>query len=180
MNQDAKGDLGLIEQYPRAPVKRAAYSDRTAWLMAVLAELAYIRFDQDKETPILSLARELAELTDQDEIARGLKGLATLLGAVQGPEREGGNAALREALAVGGFELKGVLFDAHTDTQGYVAVKDPGRRSSGNGGAGVPRHAAGQGLDDEPRGSHDADFGYERRDTGQRAPWIQRGVSFSP
>ena len=45
MNQDATGDLGLIEQYPRAPVKRAAYSDRTAWLMAVLAELAYIRFD---------------------------------------------------------------------------------------------------------------------------------------
>ena len=73
----------------------------------------------------MSLARELAELTDQDEIARGLKGLATLLGAVQDSEREGGNAALREALAVGGFELKGVLFDAHTDTQGYVAVKNP-------------------------------------------------------
>ena len=40
MTQDAVDDLGRIAGYPPAPVKRAAYSDRTAWLMAVLSELA--------------------------------------------------------------------------------------------------------------------------------------------
>ena len=37
---DVKADLRNIENYPRAPVKRAAYSDRAARLMAILAELA--------------------------------------------------------------------------------------------------------------------------------------------
>ena len=31
----------------KVPVKRAAYSDRTAWTMAILAELAYTPFDED-------------------------------------------------------------------------------------------------------------------------------------
>ncbi len=126
MTQDAIDDLGRIEGYPRAPVKRAAYSDRTAWLMAVLSELAYTPFDQDDDSSILSLARELAELTDRDQIAERLKGLAALLGAARGaPTAAGDNAPLRQALAAGGFALKGVLFDAGTDTQGYVAVRRP-------------------------------------------------------
>ena len=75
MTQDAIADLGRIERYPRAPVKRAAYSDRTAWLMAVLSELAYMPFDQDDDSSILSLARELAELTNRDEIAERLVGV---------------------------------------------------------------------------------------------------------
>ncbi len=125
MTRDAIDDLGRIEGYPRAPVKRAAYSDRTAWLMAVLSELAYTPFDEDDDSAILALARELAELTDRDRIAERLQGLATLLGVGGGQPAAGGNARLRAALATGGFELKGVLFDAGTDTQGYVAVRRP-------------------------------------------------------
>ena len=30
------------------PIKRSAYSDRTAWIMATMAELAYIRFEAAK------------------------------------------------------------------------------------------------------------------------------------
>ena len=57
MTQDAIDDLERIERHPRVPVKRAAYSDRAAWLMAVLSELAYTPFDQDDDSSILSLAR---------------------------------------------------------------------------------------------------------------------------
>ena len=127
MTQDAIDDLRRIERYPRAPVKRAAYSDRAAWLMAVLSELAYTPFDQDDDSSILSLAGELAELTDRDRIAERLKELAALLGSARGGARTAeDNAPLRQALAAGGFALKGVLFDASTDTQGYVAVRRPG------------------------------------------------------
>lgn len=123
MPQRVEEDFRLIETYPPAPVKRAAYSDRTAWLMAVLSELAYTRFDQDDDTSILSLARELAELSDQERIVERLRDLAAILGTsgFASPARE--NALLRECLAAGGFDLKGVLFDARTDTQGYVAVR---------------------------------------------------------
>ena len=125
MTQDAINDLRSIQGYPRPPVKRAAYSDRAAWLMAIMAELAYTRFDQDDDSSILSLARELAELTDREQIVERLRGLAALLGST----REGGatedNALLRSALDAGEFRLKGVLFDATTDTQGYVAVRRP-------------------------------------------------------
>ena len=118
-------ELRLIETYPPAPVKRAAYSDRTAWLMAVLSELAYTRFDQDDDSSILSLARELAEITDLDRIVERLRELAKMLGTSGHASPGGKNELLRECLAVGGFDLKGVLFDARTDTQGYVAVKRP-------------------------------------------------------
>ena len=125
MTQDAIRDLRSIQDYPRPPVKRAAYSDRTAWLMAILAELAYTRLDQDDDSSILSLARELAELTDREQIVERLKGLAALLGyAREGGETED-NALLRTALAAGGFRLNGVLFDGATNTQGYVAVRRP-------------------------------------------------------
>ena len=106
MTQRAIEDLRLIETYPRAPVKRAAYSDRTAWLMAVLSELAYTRFDQDDDSSILALARELAELTDRERIAERLRDLAAMLGATGCGSRVGDNALLRECLAAGGFELK--------------------------------------------------------------------------
>ena len=54
------------------PVKRAAYSDRTAWTMAILAELAYTPFDEESNEQILVLAAELAKLTDQKKIAERL------------------------------------------------------------------------------------------------------------
>ncbi len=122
-------DLKHIQDYPQPPVKRAAYSDRVAWLMAILAELAYTPFDQEDNNLLLSLAQELAELTDQDKIAERLKNLAKLMNLTDRDPATEDNATLRGALNAGGFELKGVLFDDRTDTQGYVAVRrsDDGR-----------------------------------------------------
>ena len=125
MTKDAKEDLRSIQEYPRPPVKRAAYSDRTAWLMAIMAELAYKRFDQEDDGSIRSLARELAKLTNEDQIVKRLRGLPALLCSARDGGATEDNALLRNALGAGGFRLKGVLFDARTDTQGYVAVKRP-------------------------------------------------------
>jgi len=105
----------------KIPVKRAAYSDRTAWIMAVMAELAYREFGQEEEQNIVDLAGELAILNDQDDIIERLKAL--WLSFQKADNRE--NQVLKAALSVGGFELagEGILYDKLTDTQGFVAVK---------------------------------------------------------
>lgn len=51
-----KDSEGLL----KPPTKRAAYSDRTAWLMAALSELAYQRFEDDAEI-CLGLEATLAD-----------------------------------------------------------------------------------------------------------------------
>ena len=115
------GDLARM----RIPVKRAAYSGRTAWIMAILAELAYTRFDEEDEQRILELAEELATLTDRDTIAERLaKFRRTLGGFGATPDADAGNRKLRAALECGGFRLAGsVLYDPGTDTQGFVAYR---------------------------------------------------------
>ena len=102
----------------KPPVRRAAYSDRTAWLMAVLAELAYTRFDEEDDAALVNLAEELAGLGDPSEVADRLKAFKASLGHAA----RNGNETLRQVLAAGGFDLRGVLLDAATDTQGFVAA----------------------------------------------------------
>ncbi len=41
------------------PVARAAYSDRTSWLMACCSQLAYVHFEDDKETELQGSLKEL-------------------------------------------------------------------------------------------------------------------------
>ena len=105
----------------KIPARRAAYSDRTAWIMATLAELAYKKFEQEEEHQILSLAGDLAALTKQDEIVKKLKALQKSFRSDEYTD----NQILKDTLKVGGFELagKGILYDRGTDTQGFVAVK---------------------------------------------------------
>ncbi len=106
------------------PVKRAAYSDRTAWIMAILAELAYEPFDEESDDLIVTLAGELAKLTDQQAIHARLKELRRTLAVFSAPGGDS-NMKLKEALRAGGFELAGgrVLHNAATDTQGFVACR---------------------------------------------------------
>lgn len=96
------------------PIKRAA------WLMAIMAQLAYTPFDEDNYIAVLSMAAELADLAEKDAIAEKLK---TLLKTIDRRENTD-NAILRAVLEEGGFILKGVLFSAETDTQGFLAVKN--------------------------------------------------------
>lgn len=57
-------DFSLAKEYLNAandmlcpPIYRAAYSDRMAWIMASMAELAYMQFENDPEKRTLFLAR---------------------------------------------------------------------------------------------------------------------------
>lgn len=137
MGAEAANDLARFNKV-LPPVKRAAYSDRTAALMAAFAELAYEPLDEEKRGSYLRLAGEFAELTDQGDIAAKLRAFAQML--TKGDTTD--NAVLKQALSMGNFKLKGALycsqsfvrsgFFAH-DTQGYVAYRDADPATGGLG-----------------------------------------------
>ncbi len=69
---------GLLEK--SVPSYRQAYSDRTAWLMACLSELAYIKFNpfflhQKKETVFLERISELIDEDRKSSLIRLIAGL---------------------------------------------------------------------------------------------------------
>ena len=122
---DTEGDFRELALMS-VPVKRAAYSDRTAWIMSILAELAYTPFDEESEQVILSLAAELAKLTEQDKIAERLKVFQKFLAGINSASdiKTDKNKVLKATLEVGGFKLAGdVLHRPETDTQGFVAYR---------------------------------------------------------
>ena len=131
MSDTTQQDFAQLNKL-KVPVKRAAYSDRTAWTMAILAELAYIKLDEEHEKSLPELALELAALSGSvPKITDRLKDLIDSVTAARAPDADADqrNQVLRDALAVGGFELVGApLYDAKEDTQGYVVVRpaDPG------------------------------------------------------
>lgn len=64
-------DQPIPPELLKPPIARAAYSDRTAWLMAELSRIAYIRFE-GKEDRLQRTIEALAELSDKKEVARTL------------------------------------------------------------------------------------------------------------
>lgn len=98
----------------RPPTVRAAYSHRTAWLMAELARLAYTRFELGPERRG-QLVQRLAELDTAEDIDAALDGVVAEV--TQGDDD--GRQRLEAALAQGGFELVST-FD-RSGTQGFVA-----------------------------------------------------------
>ncbi len=106
------------------PVSRAAYSDRTAWLMAVMSLLAYAPFDEPyRESELEEIAQCLAGSKNKDDIFKELQKL------VLPREAGGGRATLEGELAKVGFELV-ELFSIkepfRSDTQGFIARVDVG------------------------------------------------------
>ena len=96
-----------------APVMRAAYSDRTAWLMSAMSELAYYPFE-DVDL-VAKLAVELAEMSGSDEIEKKLKHV--LSGTIGGGNEE----TLRSFLDLAGFEL--IRTYNRDETQAFLAKK---------------------------------------------------------
>jgi triacylglycerol lipase len=95
------------------PVMRAAYSDRTAWLMSAMSELAYYQFE-DKEL-VSALATELAELSDINDIKNKLT--AILTGTVGGGDEQ----TLRDILNLAKFEL--IRTYNRAGTQAFMAKR---------------------------------------------------------
>ena len=96
------------------PIARAAYSDRTAWLMAELSALAYEKFE-GTDTDVHELAKLLTGLTDEAAILQRLLYLRQLLVKAGSADE----AKLRAALSVFGFELVGIF--NRGGTQAYLA-----------------------------------------------------------
>lgn len=97
------------------PVRRAAYSDRTAWLMAAMSELAYFRFEGGED--FKSLALDLIRITSPGDVEDRLK---RFLRQMNAGTTEGRNA-LKATLKAAGFELVNVYNVA--DTQAFLARK---------------------------------------------------------
>ena len=53
------------------PAKRAAYSDRMAWMMALLSAIVYERFDEESDDVLMKLAEELAALASGSDAPPG-------------------------------------------------------------------------------------------------------------
>ena len=81
------------------PVNRAAYSDRTAWLMAELSDMAYLKFE-GRDAVISNIVETLAGLTDTEAIKKELQRFEVALTA-SGSERQ----ELELQLTQGGFDL---------------------------------------------------------------------------
>lgn len=102
----------------KSPVMRAAYSDRTSWLMARLSKAAYIKFDllDDK---INQAAKRIAELNgEQDKIKTELNEFKEI---VRELSTQGKNELVKK-LSDFGFELVAV-FDVK-GTQAYLAKRE--------------------------------------------------------
>jgi len=97
-----------------APVMRAAYSDRTAWLMSAMSELAYYRFEDGDM--VVKLAKELANLNGVEAIESKLNKI--LSGTVGGGNEE----MLKTILKVAGFTL--IKIYNREDTQAFLARRD--------------------------------------------------------
>jgi len=81
------------------PVKRAAYSDRTAWFMSAMSELSYLRFED------VDLVSELVEeLSDKTSAADIRKKLNAFLADIKNGDGDK-TAILREVLSSIDFDL---------------------------------------------------------------------------
>ena len=96
-----------------APVMRAAYSDRTAWLMSAMSELAYYQFE-DKDL-VAKLATELASMSDAKNIQEKLSDI--LSGKIAG----GNEQTLRDVLSLANFEL--IRTYNRAGTQAFMAKR---------------------------------------------------------
>jgi triacylglycerol lipase len=115
MNFDIEAEAQLLS----SPVKRAAYSDRTAWLMAVMSLFAYIPFEAAPTSEqLLTIAKSIAKEKDLEKIVAQLSKLAS---PGKGDE---GVAMLETALGNIGFSLV-KTFDVSAglsaDTQAFIA-----------------------------------------------------------
>ena len=108
-------DISLIEPaLLELPSHRVGYSDRTAWLMSTMSQLAYFRFESTKT--ITEIATDLAKLSGQNQIVQYLQDILVSLNI---ENAEGRRHLLSEILKSADFDLVDV-FDVGS-TQAFLA-----------------------------------------------------------
>lgn len=99
------------------PVARAAYSDRTAWLMAEMSRLAYEKFENGDEK-LDQVVEKLKGATNEKEIRKLVSRYAKLIAQ---PDEEG-LKRLKDGLADFGFDLVATFNNG--GTQAFLAKRD--------------------------------------------------------
>lgn len=110
-------------KYPQLltpPIARAAYSDRTAWLMSEMSRFAYLKFESDAEL-LDELAKRLAELKDCDRIKEELAAFMRDSAKTTGAEFAQLNASLGDA----SFQLIETFNNG--GTQAFLVKRDSDR-----------------------------------------------------
>lgn len=102
------------------PIARAAYSDRTAWLMSEMSRLAYEKFEGDSAL-FDDLASRLAPLQDHDRIKKEVATFVKEYLAAKGL----GFETLKISLVQAGFELAATF--SNGGTQAFLAKREADR-----------------------------------------------------
>ena len=124
--ESAAGPLGipLVFDNPALlapPVQRAAYSDRTAWLMACLSELAYFKFEGDEDA-LEALLLDITTMVVKKNKAAIRERVSEYVKSSMEPEKDR-KRALQEALKAADFELDGAYNVA--GTQAFLVHRNP-------------------------------------------------------
>lgn len=102
------------------PTRRAAYSDRTAWLMAVMSQLAYLPFEgPPNHEDLREIAAAIASKPDIGSVVTALEALVA-----SASDHGDGRATLETALGELRFELIdtfSVVVPASSDSQAFIA-----------------------------------------------------------
>ena len=113
----------VAESLLEPPVRRAAYSDRMAWLMAVMSDLAYVRFEEP--TPLEGLAKSLLKEKQERKI------LAKLTALLAAQTSDQALQELESDLGHLGFKLVrtyNISIPLVVDTQAFLAKLDLSNR----------------------------------------------------
>ncbi len=110
-----------------APIERAAFSDRMAYVCAELSKLAYFKFEGGHP---LDQAADLVDsfVKNKDQAEKVKQGLALIISQMPGT-REQSEDVLKEILAKEDFEL--VKTFSESGTQAFICVKNVEARSGG-------------------------------------------------
>ena len=114
-------DFSLDKALLETPVKRAAYSDRTAWLMAVMSMLAYIPFELKSllnDQDIDQAAKQISGMEDLSSVRLALKDL------LNSYDKRNGEALLKTQLGKLHFQIVETFSVSNGnfyDTQAFIA-----------------------------------------------------------
>ena len=116
---DQVSQTNLRRHSQRRPASNETpYGDHTAWLMAILSEIAYTPFREYTNAELVALSKELADANNHDVDEYDLSALERNLESGELVS----SSLLQSLLKLGGFALVGELLSPETDTQGFVAV----------------------------------------------------------
>ena len=100
------------------PTKRAAYSDRTSYLMAEMSRLAYFKFEGGNNVD--EIITQVRELTPKGQGRATLEAMIKAVVSSSSPEQ--GRAILSDILAQKGFTLIETFCNHDTDAQAFLCV----------------------------------------------------------